>query len=288
MVASILVGVDDSDSATAALRWAADFIRSETARGRELRGVAVAAWSPVAISLAGMSGLVQADVAEQAAQASLERALGRLDDPEIFAPVVQPGPPADVLLDEADRHDCELIVIGSRGRGALTKLLLGSVSRSVAARSHRPVVIIPHEAAWSDGSTVVGYDGSDGADAALAWAVANGDGPIVAVSAWHLPTDALYHPDSIDIDGFEAQIRERLESAIAALAPEDRPRVSAVVERDDPRLALLGQADRAARIVLGARAHHGLRGLLLGSTVDYVASHSTRPVVVVPPPPRAS
>ena len=61
-------------------------------------------------------------------------------------------------------------------------------------------------------------------------------------------------------------------------------RVTPVVQRDDPRLALVEQAEQASMVVLGARANRGLRGLLLGSTVDYVASHSPQPVVVIPPP----
>lgn len=46
----------------------------------------------------------------------------------------------DALLDEA--KDADLVVIGSRGRGALRSTLVGSVSHSVAQHANCPVVII--------------------------------------------------------------------------------------------------------------------------------------------------
>lgn len=48
-----------------------------------------------------------------------------------------------VLLDEAERHDVDLIVVGSRGLGGYPEQLLGSTSTQVAQHSTRPVVIVP-------------------------------------------------------------------------------------------------------------------------------------------------
>lgn len=53
-----------------------------------------------------------------------------------------------------------------------------------------------------------------------------------------------------------------------------------VFETTDPRTALLGA--EADTIVIGARGHGGVMGLLLGSVADYVARHSKVPVVIVP------
>lgn len=53
------------------------------------------------------------------------------------------GPPAKVILEEADKFDADLIVMGSHGFGAVFKLLLGSVSSAVMKKSGRPVLIVP-------------------------------------------------------------------------------------------------------------------------------------------------
>lgn len=52
------------------------------------------------------------------------------------------GPPADAILNVADVRECDLIVMGSRGRGALASLVLGSVSQRVVTRTRAPVMIV--------------------------------------------------------------------------------------------------------------------------------------------------
>ena len=57
--------------------------------------------------------------------------------------VVEVGYPAEEILKAADEEGCDLIVLGSHGKGFLRQTFLGSVSGSVLARARKPVFIIP-------------------------------------------------------------------------------------------------------------------------------------------------
>ncbi len=58
-------------------------------------------------------------------------------------PALLQGDPARTIIQEADRLDVDLIVIGKRHHGMLERFLLGSVSEAVVHQTHRPVLVIP-------------------------------------------------------------------------------------------------------------------------------------------------
>jgi nucleotide-binding universal stress UspA family protein len=57
--------------------------------------------------------------------------------------LIRPGHPAEEILRVADEEDCDVIVLGSHGKGFLEKTFLGSVSGSVLLRTRKPVFVIP-------------------------------------------------------------------------------------------------------------------------------------------------
>jgi nucleotide-binding universal stress UspA family protein len=142
----IVVGVDDSKAARAALRFALEEARMRSASLR-----AVHAWQFRYPGAAGVEGAYaipgfDLDSLRNAAGAGLEAIVAEISpeggDVEVERLVVE-GAAGSVLLDEA--RDAELLVVGSRGRGGFAGLLLGSVSQQCAHHASCPVVIIPHE-----------------------------------------------------------------------------------------------------------------------------------------------
>jgi nucleotide-binding universal stress UspA family protein len=131
----IVVGVDGSAHATAALRWA---VEEAVLRGAEV--VALCAWEfPHALNPVTML-TIDADPFVADAEAALDRAVTAIGETpvEITSRVVEGA--AALRLAEAS-VDAELVVVGSRGRGGFSGLLLGSVSQHLAAHARGPVLI---------------------------------------------------------------------------------------------------------------------------------------------------
>ena len=138
----IVVGVDGSTGSLAALRWALK-LAAETGASLE----AVHAWE---FSYAWIDGYTP-DVDRWAAQAeeaahvcldgALAEAMGRQPCYVEVTRTVVEGSPAKALLDRA--KDADALVVGSRGRGGFTGLLLGSVSQQCVHHARVPVVVVP-------------------------------------------------------------------------------------------------------------------------------------------------
>jgi nucleotide-binding universal stress UspA family protein len=135
---------------------------------------------------------------------------------------------------------------------------------------------------------VVGVDGSDGSVAALRWAVSEAalrGGVVEAVSAFHVPYvgAASVMPLMLDPEEFreaaDVVLRKVVEQVDASALAEPVRRI--VLE--GPASTVLVEAGRgSSMLVVGARGHGGLAGMLLGSVSRQVTEHATVPVVVVP------
>jgi len=147
MAGTLVVGVDSSDAARDALRWAAD-----EARVRGARVVALHAWSFVASAPIGDPGMIaipagdlpgQLEAENEAAravlEAAIEDALGPSPDVALELKLVEDDP-ADALVAEGESAD--LVVVGSHGKSGLRAALLGSVSKHVIDHASCPVVVV--------------------------------------------------------------------------------------------------------------------------------------------------
>jgi nucleotide-binding universal stress UspA family protein len=283
----VVVGVDGSECALQAVRWAA----AEAARRhRPLRLVAAHTWP--AGGLVGDPGLgidpraVLRDVVRgrlaAAEPAAAETVAGR---PVETADVE--GDPVAVLAGESER--AELLVLGDRGLGGFTGLLIGSVAVALCTRAGCPVVVV--RGAEADPTVprpepvVVGVDGSPSSEAAIAFAVeaaAVRGVPLLAVHAWHdVPVDPTLVP-LVDWDAVESDEREVLAERLAGLrASRPDPEVRTQVVRDRPARALVDESRGAQLVVVGSRGRGGLRGMILGSVSQQLLHHAHCPVAVV-------
>ncbi len=69
------------------------------------------------------------------------------DDPQCIYRVqdiiISEGFPAEVILEKADEFDCDIIVMGTHGKGIISHAFLGSVAEKIVRRSKKPVLTIP-------------------------------------------------------------------------------------------------------------------------------------------------
>lgn len=156
-VSRMVVGVDGSEHAQAALRWALD---EAATRGAVLEVVhaydRVPYWQFYAeggVMSASLSQTIEDEVASaekaaaEAARATIDRMIQDLDDTrgvEIEAVTIADNNAAGALIERSAEAD--LLVVGSRGRGGFAGLLLGSVSQQCASHAKCPVVIIGERA----------------------------------------------------------------------------------------------------------------------------------------------
>jgi len=142
----IVVGVDNSTHSQRALEWA---ISEAGIRQLPLTVVTVLQevvyWSgrPALYPQDYPLAAKVAEAVQEQVDATLDKVAGPKPGPESVTVRSVPGSPSVEILMAAT--DADMIVLGSRGAGGFTKLLMGSVSTQVAHHAHCPVVIIPPE-----------------------------------------------------------------------------------------------------------------------------------------------
>jgi nucleotide-binding universal stress UspA family protein len=136
----VVVGVDGSEASKDALRWAVRYARTAGSTVQMVTAwyfPASYGWAPTAL-IAETDLEADARVAQKQA---LEEVAATEGPVTVQRQVVQ-GPPALMLLRAA--ADADLLVVGSRGHGAFTGMLLGSVSEHCVHHATCPVVVIHH------------------------------------------------------------------------------------------------------------------------------------------------
>jgi nucleotide-binding universal stress UspA family protein len=284
----LVVGVDGSDASLAAVDWAVD----EAARlGLPLRLVHASLWERYegAMALGGQERPSVQVLAEHIVASAAERARRRNPDGKVSTAILA-SEPADALLGEG--NNAWLLVTGSRGRGELRGLLLGSVGLAVAARAHCPVTVVRGDSAGLAGTherILLGAGNPDTSGAAVRFAFREAEAracTLDVVRAWRCPAhETVDHPAPA---AEPARHHEERASALLdellreATAAHPTVRVRRTTVEGPPAKVLVDRSAAADLVIVGARRRVGRLGLQIGRVSHTLLHHARCPVTVVP------
>jgi nucleotide-binding universal stress UspA family protein len=287
MTAPVVVGVDGSDESSVAVGLA---VRVAVERHRPVRIVHAFIWpllhaplgpSPYGPHEGGLRNAAQRIVREAEAYA-------HGTDPRVsVSSEVVTGGVAAVLLHESRR--AAMLVLGDRGLGGFSGLLLGSVAVQVAAHAAGPV-LVARGAPRIDGPVVVGVDGSPNSTQAVAFAAEEASlrkTDLIAVHAWSRPVSTgpgdilppVYDPELVGAE--EGRVLSEATAGLADRYPDLL--VTRRLVHDGARDTLIGYSREAQLVVVGARGRGGFAGLLLGSVSQALLHHADCAVAIVRP-----
>jgi nucleotide-binding universal stress UspA family protein len=285
----IIVGVDGSPASDAAVSWAAHdaVIRDIPLTLMHVANPAASTWSQAPLldefaewqeaegrGILANASKIAHDIANDTAQITIN---GELQ----FSATVP------TLVDLS--NDAKLIVVGTDGRGALARGLLGSVSSGLVRHARCPVAVIhdgeprmPHP---TNAPVLVGVDGSSASE--LATEIAFDEASrrrvdLIALHAWS--NKELVEVPGVDWPAVKAE-EERLMSEALSGWQERYPdvTVSKLLVCDRPARALVETSQSAQLVVVGSHGRGRLAGTLLGSVSNAVVQSVRVPVIVARP-----
>ncbi len=274
----LLVGVDGSEAAAAALGWA----------GRLARRVGAD------VVVANVFEANQSEVSPELYDKLWAEATQRLET-EWSEPLGEgvarrslllTGSP-DTLLEAVESEEAELLIVGPRGHGRRAGLHIGSLAHHLAHYTRCPLAIIPTPGAEAAVERiVVGVDGSEGSAAAMDWCAglaraANAE--VIAVYVFEPLAEWVPHSDPRSWwQAAEHQMESNWVAPLRAAGVSVRTRIIQDVH-PVAALTVVVKEERAGLLVVGTRGLSGVVGLRLGRIPIQLVHHTQLPVVLVPP-----
>jgi nucleotide-binding universal stress UspA family protein len=228
---------------------------------------------------------------EKKAQAEFEESVERIrrSGRAVEAAYFRVGRPDAQIVAQAEEIRAGLIVVGSRGFGAIRRALIGDASHSVVRHAHCPVTVVRGEAAVFPTKILLATDNSREAKLAANTAIdlanrTNSDLHVVHVA--HLAAVFATKPEiEARADQAVSAARELLDEHTEQIraAGGSVAEVHLEVSRPDEGIVHLAEDLGTGLIVMGSRGSGGIRRALLGSVSDSVVRHAPCPVIVMRP-----
>ncbi|MFF4948782.1 universal stress protein [Streptomyces chattanoogensis] len=277
----VVVGTDGSAEAAPAVLWAAEEAAARNQTLHIVHGTNIGGWGGELVPEAAQPIFdASSDLVDEAAK----QATHRVPDLAVTTAVTRDSA-ARSLLDAAGEDGT--IVVGSRGLGGFSALLLGSVGLKVAARAEGPVVVVRGPEQPAKGVVLVGVQDDEDLPVVrfAATTAARRKASLRLLSAWTL---VQYLESTAPM--FQA-VREVAEAAatassrIVGAVREEFPDLTVsddAVQVPSPAGALVEASEHADLLVVGARKHPHAPGTSLGRVTHAVLHHAHCPVAVVP------
>ena len=282
----ILVAIDGSAESDAAVRWAAHEAAMRHAPITLLHVVVPVVTSWPVRSLQAEFNEWQEDNARQViedAEKTLRADVGAAAVSDLHSQIEH----AHVVpaLVSASK-DAEMVVVGSRGLGAVGRAVLGSTSGGLVRHAHCPVAVIHADEAQAPDRTspvLLGIDGTPASEAATALAFEEASRRKVDLVALHAWSDVGVFPVvGMNWQEYEDEGHEVLGERLAGWQeqyPDVHVRRRIVCDR--PARWLIDESQQAQLVIVGSHGRGGFPGMLLGSVSTAVAEAAKVPVIVV-------
>lgn len=281
----IVVGVDASDAAGEALRWAA-----AEARGTGARLLVVHGYRAPLAYVGDEEVISHVDPALHAEVLGHLRAFVRASGVDLdglhVEEALHPGRASDGLIAACEGAD--LLVVGARGGGGFLGLRLGSTADDCARRATVPTVVVRPRGPAARPRIVVGVDGSPAALEAVRWAVAPTQrrGATLDLVSVFEPHDAQvpfggefpWHPATDSRHRLRARADSHVEQAVVSILDEQDVSWHTSVLEGHPSNLLIEQSQDAELVVIGARHRPGGH---LGGVARQLLHHAGCPLAIV-------
>jgi nucleotide-binding universal stress UspA family protein len=238
-----------------------------------------------------LGGQPEADMREEARKTLLELGATMVGVDVVDARVVDSHSPPRALHDLSEEERAAVIVIGSTHRGAIGRIVPGTVAERLLSGAASPVAVAPAGYAESERPPElrvvgVGYDGSDEARLALDGAAdlarrAGAQLRVITVFQ-RIAFGALASPGGVSLasvnDRLEAELKGKLDEAVAAQGDG----VEGVFTTGDAAEVLAAQSEELDLLVAGSRGYGPIGAVLLGGTTHRLLTGAACPLIVIP------
>lgn len=276
----VLVAYDGSESCKNALRQA---IRLAAREQSWIKVVAVVPPYEGDLELVGVSNIREAISGPGEKLLADARSLAQAEGVSVITNLEE-GEPYERIVNVAESENCDIIVMGRKGRHHIERALMGSVTARVIGHTHKDVLVIPKGVELGWGKVLLATDGSAFSETATEHAI-----DLVRTCGCELEVVTVLDineefyaqaPDSAAAMAVKA--RELLE-AIAERTRASGIKTGVSVREGEPYLAITGRAREygADIIVMGSHGRKGISRLLMGSVTEKVIGHADCPVLVV-------